>query len=188
MVSQDYIMDKLNEFVKSDKGKKLLKKNGIRNGVTKQDAKRITKTLYTRLVTDSMKVTKTNTSLFPSQTLVQFSEPQNEKDGSYNAYINFDAGSFYRESLVSTKTGTFIGVGAHDIVGLFTQGYTSNRYIRGLWRTTGNVVASHSIARGHPGLKANNFVDKTIDNFIKTYEKKYKIKIRVAYPSKWHSK
>lgn len=188
MVSQDYIMDKLNEFVKSDKGKKCLKKNGIRNGVTKQDAKRITKSLYTRLVSSSMKITKANTSLFPSQILVQFSEPQSGKDGSYSVYINFDAGSFYRESLVSTKTGTFIGVGAYDIVGLFTQGYISNKYVRGLWRATGNIVTSHSISKGHPGLKANNFVDKTIDDFIKTYEKKYKIKIRVTYPSRWHSK
>ena len=135
-----------------------------------------------------MKVTKTNTSLFPSQAQVQFSEPKGGKDGSYSVHIDFDAGSFYRESLVSTKTGTFVGVGAYDIVGLFTQGYSADKYVKGLWRFTGDVVTSHSISQGKPGLKANNFVDKTVDSFIKTYEKKYKIKIRVTYPSRWHSK
>ena len=188
MLSQDYIMGKLNEFVKSDKGKKFLRDKGIYAGVTKQEAKRMAKSLLTRLINASKQITASQDSLFPSVNLVEITEPKQGTDGSYSININFAAGSFYRESLVSKKTGAFIGVGAYDIVGLFTHGYAADRYVSGIWRYKDTFVKSHSISKGKPGLKPHNFVDKAVNSFIQTYEKKNKnLKITVNYPSLWHS-
>lgn len=175
------IMAKLNEFVNSDSGKKFLREKGIYNGVTAKEAHRMATDLNKMLIVASMKVTKSKDSLFPVGILTSISESQSRNQNAYYVTINYDAGSFYRPSLLNKKGGSFIGVGAYDIVGLFTKGYSPHR-IYGWWEYKNTLVS------GKVGLKGKDFVDKAIDKFKKKYEKKYKnLNITVSYPTLWHS-
>ena len=187
-LSEQDIIKKLQEFVETDAGKKCLRSSKVYNGVIASETRNMSNALISQLIRASMSVTKDGESLFPDKNLIQISTPQRVTNGNYIVRINFPPNAFYRESLISKKTGKPLGSGAHDIVGLFTKGYRAQHYVSGMWSKKGKVVASHSLSPKVPGLSAHSFIDGTIANFIKTYEAKHKgTKITVSYPSLWHS-
>lgn len=187
MVSQDYITGKLNEFVKSDKGKKFLRKKGVCAGVTKEEAKEAAKVLKRMIIDASMGVCKSSKMLLDDYS-IKINPVREQKDGRYKITLTVNKDDLARESLLNKSPwngGEPIGSGVYDIVGLFTQGYKANKYVYGWWDSESKFVRSHSLANGTPGLKPNDFIDKAIAGF-KTAFPKYKMEI--TYPSRWHSK
>lgn len=187
MVSQDYIMDKLNEFVKSDKGKKFLRKKGVYAGVTKEEAKEAANVLKRMIIDASMGVCKSAKMLLDDYS-IKINPVREQKDGRYKITLTVNKEDLTRESLLDKapwNNGKPISSGVYDIVGLFTQGYKANKYVYGWWDSESKFVRSHSLVNGVPGLKPNNFIDKAIVGFKAKYPK---YKMEVTYPSRWHSK
>lgn len=187
MISQDYITGKLNEFVKSDKGKKFLRKKGVCAGVTKEEAKEAAKVLKRMIIDASMGVCKSSKMLLDDYS-IKVNPIREQKDGRYKITLTVNKEDLTRESLLDKAPwngGKPISSGVYDIVGLFTQGYKANKYVYGWWDSESSYVRSHSLANGVPGLKPNNFIDKAIAGFKATYPK---YKMEITYPSRWHSK
>lgn len=187
MASQDYIMSKLNEFVKSSKGKEMLRHKGIYAGVTKDEAKEAAKVLKQMIIDASMGVCKSSKMLLDDYS-IKINPVREQKDGRYKITLTINKEDLVRESLLDTAPwngGKPISSGVYDIIGLFTQGYKANKYVYGWWDSQSTYVRSHSLSNGVPGLKPNNFIDKAIAGFKAKYPK---YKMEITYPSRWHSK
>lgn len=187
MVSQDYIMDKLKEFVETDQGKKLLRDKGLYSGVTKDEAKEAVIALKQMIIDSTIGLCKSSKLLLDEYD-IKINPTRKQKDGRYKITLTIDKESLQRESLLTKSPwngGKPIGTGVYDIIGLFTQGYKANKYVYGWWDSESSYVRSHSLVNGSPGLKANAFIDKAIAGFKAKYPK---YKMDITYPSRWHSK
>ena len=142
----------------------------VSSPITREEATTIAQELYDALYERAGQITKSGHNLF----------------GYEWATIKIDPESIARDRLHYISDGQWISdtePPVYDIVGLFTQGYTADRYAYGLWESNGEYVRSHSL-NGQPGLAPNPFVDEVIDAFQIKY---FGIIKDIKYPSQWHS-
>lgn len=180
-------MQKLNNFVSSNEGKKFLRDKGIYAGVTKEEAKEAANVLKKMIIESTVGVCKSSKALLDEYS-IKINPVREQKDGRYKITLTVNGEDLRRDSLLTKSPwngGEPIGTGVYDIIGLFTQGYKARKYVYGWWDSESAYVRSHSLVNGNPGLKSNNFIDRAIIGFKNTYPK---YKMDISYPSRWHPK
>ena len=182
MLSQDYIMGKLNEFLKTDAGQKIVGKQG--SGFTKEEAKQAAEILKQMIIQSTVGLCKSSKGLLDSDA-IKIGPTRKLKNGRYKINLTVNQEYLTRDSLLTAPHGDPIGTGVYDIIGLYTQGYQRKDYVFGWWESKNKYTRSHSLVNGVPGLKANNFIDKVIADFKARY---VNANIEVTYPTRWHSK
>ena len=190
MLSEKDIMDMLKGYVRDQEVQKELEKQGITSGLSKEEMRAIAQDLVDALYQAGRDVVKTQgRSLFwkgwGSDGSWKFRVFQ--KEGKVR--LSCDDDSLKRKSFAmldgkQRKTVGYTGGGVYDIVGLFTRGYRTSRFVTGFWETAGVYSRSHNID-GEPGLAPNPFIDNVIDAFKAKYSREVS---DVQYPSLWHSR
>lgn len=109
--------------------------------------------------------------------------PEPRSDGTYVVRIVFDDKTLERPSLVG-MSGTPVGDGVYDIIGLLTQGYSASDYVYGDWTTyTGiDTDRGNGRIRSKKSRPANSFMSDAISAFEKEYAQ---YNFLVLYPSLW---
>lgn len=166
------------------------------------ELKEIAGELFAALYEESARVTKSGDPLFSfawgnapyptwggdggSNDLIRISV-KHEKDQT-RVTIKINPETIGRDSL--SYPGAPYREGVYDIVGLFTRGYTAEKYAYGIWESVSpaaqrspQYVRSHSLGNA-PGLAPHSFVDEVIDAFHIKY---WRIIKDIKYPSEWHS-
>lgn len=156
MISEEYIMELLEEYAKSPEGKKLIKeKYGIDyNGksITIDQAKKCGRDMKEILF-------KHVNVLIKSITLddIVVGDPYVGKDGKVRVDISFREGSLERKSLNPERT-------LNNIVLLFERGFAVNkRTPRGDWIYRDIVVKENTT--GRHGMPANEFLQNAVADF-----------------------
>lgn len=186
MVSGNYIIGKLKNFVASDSGKRYLRQKGIQAGITKEEVKLAAIDLRNMLVKHSIGVCKSCTMLIDYD-MIRINPVKEDKSGRYKITLTFNKNDLKRESFLSSSPwngGKAIGNGVYDIIGLFTHGYTASKFVYGWWDSESTYARSHSLGNNSPGLKPNPFIDNAINEFKTKYAW---ANVEVTYPALWHS-
>lgn len=183
MFLETEIMAKLNEFVNSDKDKKFLREKGVYAGVTKDEAKIVANELKQMLIQSTAGICKSCAFLLDDYD-IKVTPIRVLSDGRYKITLTVDKEALRRDSLLTRYGGKPIGSGVYDIIGLFTQGYTANKFVYGYWDSKSAYVRSHSLLNGSAGLQSHDFIDKAIEGFKLKYPH---YQMEISYPALWHS-
>lgn len=167
VISEDAIMQILQDYVNSPAGKQLLKERGIRygclgakSGTTQEQIDKIVREVKERFIAAVGQVIG---SFRGNGVSVRKEQPDGQ--GRIKVSINVREDVLHRDSLHYIKSdGTIAsGEGVHDIIALFVHGYTLTKRPHGFWvRAEGSagagVVAIGALTRRDPNL----FLDRLI--------------------------
>lgn len=177
------IMAKLNEFVNNDSGKKFLQKKSVCAGVTKEKAIMAANDLKQMLIQSTSGICKSCAFLLGDYD-IKVNPIRILQGGRYKITLTVNKEALRRDSLLTRYGGKPIGSGVYDIIGLFTQGYTANKYVYGYWDSKSVYVRSHSLLNDSVGLQSHDFIDKAIEGFKLKYSH---YQMEISYPTLWHS-
>lgn len=142
-ISEEYIMRKLIDYTQSAQGKKRISKarrDAFNNGgswLSKQKVTKVTKEIKDELAEAILRVIAT----FDTGALaVEIGDM--DDSGQVRASISVDEDALHRDSLHYMNKNLSIGhgEGVHDILALFTHGYTLSRRPYGFW-VRDNIMA-----------------------------------------------
>lgn len=175
-LSEAYVNNIIQRWMKSSDGKSELKKRGITStGYSLVQMKAMGDELSAMLCKAIIDV---GIKSFASN-LVDVENPASTDDSTYIVHINFPDDILKRKSLWTGGGGRYMGYSGdncYDIVGLWTRGWKANNYAYGYWVNHENKGYIRSKKYRAP----DSFISKTIAQFNAKYPE-----INILYPSLW---
>ena len=188
------IMDVLNDYIKTDDGKEVIKQakkdvfegksgsNSVGNVILSKDEMIAAgKRMKDILQEEISKVIKS----FDKEGIIVNSPIQTTNE-DYLVEIDFTDQSLRRESLWydTEREDGRTGEGVYDIIGLFTKGYKASNFAYGWWdkHDTNSIVRTHQLSNGNPGLESHDFIERAMNRFNSEYANKG---VTVAYTKDW---
>lgn len=111
---------------------------------------------------------------------INVESPLETADGCYSIKLNFSDEALKRKSLWNGDSthGGYTGNGLYDIIGLFVNGYVTDRSAYGFWVGHENNGRIKTPTYREP----NDFISRAISMFEHKYAGK---QVKVFYPSQW---
>lgn len=157
MISEEYIMKKLKEFLYSAEGASFLQGHNLQVVIEKSDLGKILNDIretFLAAIRDKIPSFRGNSAVIGNY---------REKEGQIYAYLRIDPDALRRQSLYyQTRTGSIQqGEGVKDILALFTHGYNLRRGPTGYWdKSGGETVYTHAKMRREPDTFLRDCVNK----------------------------